>query len=129
VHAVDHDVDGGDRARACAHDGRVVAEPALESIAIAATQGRRDGVDQAQLAQKVPLPVSVDDARAVEVVRRDLDPHPVPREDPDAEAAHLAGDVSEDCVTVVELHAEHGVRQCLDDLTLELDLLFLRQAR
>jgi len=129
VHAVDHDVDGGDGPRACAHDSRVVAEPALEAIAIAAAQRRRDGVDQAQLAQRVSLPVSIDDARAVEVIRRDLDPDPIPREDADAEAAHLAGDVPEDVVAVVELHAEHRVGQRFDDLALELDLLFLRQAR
>ena len=32
-------------------------------------------------------------------------------------------------VAVVELHPEHGVRERLDDLALELDLLFLGQAR
>jgi hypothetical protein len=40
-------------------------------------------------------------------------------------AAHLAGDVAEDHVVVVQLHAEHRVGQGFDDLSLELDLLFL----
>jgi hypothetical protein len=32
-------------------------------------------------------------------------------------------------VPVVELHPEHGVRERLDDLAFELDLVFLRQAK
>ena len=40
-------------------------------------------------------------------------------------AAHLAGDVAEHHVLVVELDAEHRVGQGLDDLALHLDLLFL----
>src|ERR687897_264901 len=71
--------------------------------------------------------MAVDDPRAVEVVRRDLDPHPIPRQDPDAETAHLAGHVSEDLVAVVELHPEHRVRERLDDLAFEFDFLFLGQ--
>jgi hypothetical protein len=69
----------------------------------------------------------VDDPRAVEVVRRDLDAHPIPRQDPDAEPSHLARDMSEDDVAVVELHPEHRVRERLDHLAFELDLLFLGQ--
>src|SRR6185436_4453908 len=73
------------------------------------------------------LPVAVDDAGAVEVVRRQLDADA--RQDADPEAAHLAGDVAEDHVIVVELHAEHRVGEGLDDLALELDFLFLCHAR
>src|SRR5919109_1338337 len=72
-------------------------------------------------------PVAIDDPGAVEVVRRDLDAHPVPRQDPDAEAPHLPGDVAEHLVAVVELHPEHRVRERLDDLAFEFDLLFLGQ--
>src|SRR4051812_7576891 len=72
-------------------------------------------------------PMAVHDARAVEVVRRDLDPHPVAGEDADAKPPHLPGHVAQDLVAVVELHPEHGVRERLDDLAFELDLLFLRQ--
>src|SRR4051794_21721702 len=68
--------------------------------------------------------MTVDDPRAVEVIGRDLHAHPVTRQDADPEAAHLAGDVAEDLVAVVELHPEHGVRQGLGDLALEFDLLF-----
>src|SRR6201999_2336450 len=71
------------------------------------------------------LAVPVDDARAVEVVGRQLAAHAVARKDPDAKAPHLAGDVTEHDVVVVELHAEHRVGQGLDHLALELDLVFL----
>src|SRR5581483_4163870 len=67
----------------------------------------------------------VDDTRAVEVVGRDLAAHLVAGQDADAEAAHLAGDVTEHRVAVLELDPEHRVREGLDDLALELDLLLL----
>src|SRR5829696_8062609 len=73
------------------------------------------------------LAMAIDDARAVEVIRGDLHPHPIPRQDPDAEAAHLPGHVAEHLVAVVELHPEHGVRERLDDLAFEFDFLFLGQ--
>src|SRR3954468_10677134 len=50
--------------------------------------------------------LSVDDARPGRVVRAELHPHAVAGEDADAEPAHLAGDVPEDLVAVVELHLE-----------------------
>ena len=55
---------------------------------------------------------------------RDLDAHAVSGEHADAEAAHLAREVGEDGVPVLELDAEHGVRQRFDDFTVERDLLF-----
>ena len=70
------------------------------------------------------LAVAVDDARAVEVVRRQLAAHPIAGEDADAEAAHLARDVTEHDVLVIELHAKHRVRQGFDDFALEFDFLF-----
>src|SRR4051794_7760275 len=72
-------------------------------------------------------PMAVDDPRPVQVVRRDLDAHTVTGQDADAEAPHLARDVAEHLVAVVQLHPEHGVRERLDDLALELDLFFLGQ--
>src|SRR3954454_2934668 len=99
---------------------------------VAVVQEPLEGGDQRQLAagrRHERLPVAVDDAGAVEVVRRQLDAHAVAREDADAEAAHLPGDLAESHVIVVELHAEHRVGEGLDDLALELDLLFLCHAR
>ena len=72
--------------------------------------------------------MAVDDARAIEVVRRQLAAHTVARQDADAEAAHLAGDMAEDDMVVVESHAEHRVREGLDHLALELDFFFLWHA-
>jgi hypothetical protein len=71
------------------------------------------------------LAVAVDDAAALEVVRRELDPDPVARIDADPVAAHLACGVAERLVTVVERDAELAVPKRLDDLAFELDLLFL----
>src|SRR5436305_14185195 len=71
------------------------------------------------------LAVAIDDARAVEVVGRELAAHAITGEDADAKAPHLARDVSEDDVVVVELDAEHGIAQRLDHLALELDVVLL----
>src|SRR5215217_2937463 len=71
--------------------------------------------------------MAIDDARAVEVIWGDLHPYPIPRQDPDAETAHLAGDVAEHLVAVVELHPEHRVRERLHDLAFEFDFLFFSQ--
>src|SRR5699024_4471433 len=57
------------------------------------------------------LLVAVDDAAAAEVVRAELDHHPVLGEDPDVVLAHLARDVSEDDVPVAQLYSEHRVRE------------------
>src|ERR671934_173706 len=72
----------------------------------------------------VGLLVAVDDAAAVEVVRRQLHADAIAREHADTEAAHLAGEVREHLMTHVELDAEVEVLQSLDDLALDLDLLF-----
>src|SRR5262245_16302606 len=63
-----------------------------------------------------PLLVAVGDSSAIQVVRRELDLHAVTGQDADVVAAHLAGDVTEDHVVVVELDAEHRVREGLHDL-------------
>src|SRR4051794_22604868 len=78
-------------------------------------------------AMSASSPMAVDDPRPVEGVRRDLHAHTITGQDADAKPPHLARDVTEHLVAVVELHPEHGVRQRLDDLALELDLFFLGQ--
>src|SRR5439155_27136753 len=69
--------------------------------------------------------VPVDDPAPREVVRRELHEHPVTRQDPDVVHPHLAGDVGEDLVTVVELDAEHRVRERLDHRSLDLNRVLL----
>src|SRR5262245_56667444 len=70
--------------------------------------------------------VAVGDATAGQVVRRELHLDPVAGEDADVVHPHLAGDVREHLVAVVELDAEHGVRQRLDDRAFEHDRVFHR---
>src|SRR6476661_2606519 len=67
---------------------------------------------------------AVDDAATVEVVRRDLDADAVARQDADAEPTHLAGEMREHDMTVLELDAEVQVLEGLYDLALQFDLLF-----
>src|SRR5688500_10913586 len=65
--------------------------------------------------------VPVRDATPCEVIGGELDLDPVPGEDPDVVHPHLAGDVRQDLVAVLELHPEHGVREWLDDRPLHED--------
>src|SRR2546423_14043304 len=73
----------------------------------------------------ISLPVPVGDATAVQVVRAQLHLDLVPRQDADVVLPHLPGDGRENRVTAFELHPEHRARERLDDLTFNLDLLFL----
>src|SRR3954468_14513280 len=88
---------------------------------------RRDPSPASPASTPGRLLVAVGDATPVEVVRRELDLHAVAGKDADVVAPHLAGDVPEDLVVVVELHAEHRVREGLGDLALHLNLVFLCQ--
>src|SRR5680860_417041 len=56
----------------------------------------------------------VRDPAAREVVRRKLDLHPVSRQNPDIVHPHLARDVGQDFVIVVQLHPKHRVREGFD---------------
>src|SRR4051812_36266331 len=67
------------------------------------------------------LLVAVDDATAGQVVGRELHDHAVLGEDADVVLTHLAADVGEHPVSVLQLDPEHRVGQRLDDATLDLD--------
>src|SRR5712692_9309715 len=56
----------------------------------------------------------VDDSPARQVVGRQLHLHPVARQDTDKVLTHLAGDMRQHLVLVLELHPEHGVGERLD---------------
>jgi hypothetical protein len=86
------------------------------------TVARRSGLCLEK--RKVVLAVAIDDAAALEVVRRELHADPVARVDANPEAAHLPGRVAERLVSVVERDPELAVAEGFDDLALELDLLF-----
>src|SRR3954467_2761592 len=67
------------------------------------------------------LLVAVDDATAGQVVGRELHDHAVLGQDADVVLPHLAADVGEHPVPVLQLHPEHRIGQRLDDATLDLD--------
>jgi hypothetical protein len=72
----------------------------------------------------VPSSVAVGDSTSGQVVGGKLDLHPIARQDANVVLAHLSGDRGEDIVAaLLELNAEHGARQRLDDLSLDLDLV------
>lgn len=57
------------------------------------------------------LLVPVDDASPGEVVRRELYDYSIVGQDPDVVHPHLARNVREHLVTIVEFHPEHRVRE------------------
>src|SRR3954464_8350623 len=67
------------------------------------------------------LLVAVDDPAARQVVGRQLHDDLVLGEDPDVVLTHLAADVRQDLVPVLELHPEHRIGQGFDDPALDLD--------
>src|SRR4051794_13383755 len=88
-----------------------------------------DRVPPARSADRLLL-VAVDDATAGQVVGRELHDHAVLGEDADVVLTHLAADVGEHPVSVLQLDPEHRVGQGLDDATLDLDgPVLLRHAR
>src|SRR5437667_288698 len=68
------------------------------------------------------------DPAAGQVVRRQLDLDPVTGKNTDEVHAHLAAHVGEHPVAVLQLHAEHRVRQGLDHGALDLDRVFFGHA-
>src|SRR3954449_1971593 len=88
-----------------------------------------DRVPSARSADRLLL-VAVDDATARQVVGRELHDHAVLGQDADVVLAHLAADVGEHPVSVLQLDPEHRVGQRLHDATLDLDgPVLLRHAR
>ena len=65
--------------------------------------------------------VAINNAAAGEVIRRKFNHYAVIRKDADVVHSHLAADVRKNFVTVVQLHAKHGIRQRLHDRALKLD--------
>jgi hypothetical protein len=68
--------------------------------------------------------VPVYDSASSQIVWRQLDKHPVARQDPDVIHSHLAGYVGNYDRTGVELYLEHRVRQRFDNFSLNLDGFF-----
>src|SRR5262245_45849781 len=75
------------------------------------------------------LLLAVDDPPLREVVGAHFDGDPVAREDADEVHPHLARDVGQDTVAVLELDEEHGVGAGLHHLRLETEGFFLRHGQ
>jgi hypothetical protein len=73
------------------------------------------------LVELLGLLVPVDDSSTGEVVGRELYNDAVFRQDADVVLPHLAADVGENLVTVLQLNAKHRIGQGFDNATLNLD--------
>ncbi len=69
--------------------------------------------------------VPVGDATSAEVVGGEFHLHAIARKDADVVHPHLARDVGQNFVTVLELHLEHGIGQRFLDRALQYDGVFL----
>src|SRR5579862_2750281 len=67
------------------------------------------------------LLVPVHDPAAGQVVGAELHDHAVVGQDPDVVHPHLPADMGENLVPVVQLHAEEGIRERLDNRAFDLD--------
>src|SRR6266850_8284207 len=74
------------------------------------------------------LLVPVDDPPAIEIVGRELNRHLVPGQNLDEVHPHLARDMGQDAVPVLQLHPKHRVRERLDDRAFDLDAFFFRHS-
>src|SRR6267143_1204984 len=72
--------------------------------------------------------VSIDDPPAIQIVGRQLHRDLVPGQDLDEVHPHLARDVRQHLMAVLQLHSEHRVRERLDDGALDLDAFFFRHS-
>src|SRR4029450_9262798 len=73
----------------------------------------------------IPSFVAIGDATPAEVVGRELDLHTITREDADVMHAHLAGDVGQDLVPVLQFDTEHRVGEGFGHRPLQDDRIFL----
>ena len=69
-----------------------------------------------------------DDTSPGQIVRRQLNCYLVAREDPYVVHTHLSGNMTKHYVTILQLHAERGVREIVNNLPLHLNDVFLRHA-
>src|SRR6185312_7467815 len=81
------------------------------------------------LAVPLPLLIAIDDPATGQVVGRKLHGDLIASQDTDKIFAHLAGDVRQNTVLVLQLDAEHGVWQRLNDRGHDFDGILFRIAR
>src|ERR687893_387633 len=80
--------------------------PVANCLSLQLRTGPRDQLGEQCTGPAGPLLVAVGDPTPAEVVRGHLDLHPVPGEDADAVLAHLAAQMAEHGVAIVEADAE-----------------------
>ena len=71
--------------------------------------------------------VAICDSASVKIVRRKLDRHTIARENLDVVHAHLARDMGQNLMTILELDLEHSIGKRLDYRALKLNRIFFAQ--
>ncbi len=73
------------------------------------------------------MPVS--DSPSCEIVWGKFNSHSITRKNADVIRPHLAGEVTENIVTVIELNGEHCVRESIDHATFNRDGIWILSSR
>ena len=68
----------------------------------------------------------VNNSSPCQIIGRQLNRHPVARQDLDKMHPHLTGDMGQDTVTVFQFHTKHGIRQGLNHLAFNLYCFLFR---
>src|SRR6266542_1677779 len=114
---------------------RVLADDPRHALALDDLAVLAPGLDRRFDLHVTPLSSSTDSPRsfepigdpaAGEVVRGQLHLHAVTGQDPDEVHPHLAADVGQHPMAVLEFHPEHRVREWLDHGPLDLDRVLFR---
>src|SRR5690349_19634005 len=71
------------------------------------------------------LPLAINDTSLRQIVRRQFNPHPIPRNDTNEVLAHPPRNVSHHEVSTFDFNAEPRIRQGLGHNTLDLKSFFL----
>ena len=100
---------------------RTAVPPAKDS-AVSLEQSNNEGRDREGIAEN--LLQTEDDSRLVQIVRRHLHAHPIAGSQTDEMFPHLARNMGQHAVFVVQLDAEHRSRENSDDFAFHLNILF-----
>ena len=73
------------------------------------------------------LLIPVNNSPAIQIVRTQLDGHPVTRQNADEVLSHASGNMRQYLVLVLQFHLEHRIRQRFDDHRHYFNRIFLRQ--
>ena len=75
------------------------------------------------------LSVTIGDTTTSEIVRGKLDGNAVSWENANVVRSHLAGEVAENCMSILQLNPEHGIWKRVDNLAIDRDRIRVLSTR